>query len=395
MEINLRSIYECDSKLYYDVVEYDNTLVKMKNKILSVDELLDEQKVASPKRCDFCITDGILRCNPEISKLPIDRILLRKAISAADWYDNSPGENSIYKLFLEGLVNNYLVMSDDESDWDKSCGAVPFSDIKFSATTMTVYACIHSGDGIRNQMIVTHTDNVLEFKPMVIAVEGVKNSVSGCHDLKRSVIINNVEYSLWETDILTVYDEVLFSAGLVNQACCESNILKSAIQVCSDFIGGLTSYLGNDAVEWIGGGGSFRSDYGVYFISSLQPLSKRIRDVIEDTTLKEITTGKTAEDVEKAVVKELGYFSMDNRISRFATRIFVSVATADGDVAQRLKTAFQLKRQLEVRKFWLDMYQYRVRVNSFLSEKSLTPFNHPVLVGGNTKEYTKVKARYY
>lgn len=397
MEINLRFIYDIGKVRMYDIIEYDDKLVEMTQKILDLDGLQIELKRVNPLKCDFKITDGILQCNSMIEPCPVEEPLLHKAMCSAQLVNGMPNKSSLYQLLIEGAENGYLIVN-DEANLEHGEGTAKFTDIRFSKNTMTVYARMYDSEGFYNRMLVTYSNGMLEFKPFIFATPKVLSCILGCTDLKKTVKINNVEYHLWKTGVLSVYDDsVVYAQGIVNQACCEDIVYGGALTMASDFISGLTEYLGYEdrKLQWSGGSGDYRSVYGVYFTSSCPKLGEQAREIIRRTVLNALSQGVSCEEARKIVANALDEINCKNRTSVFSANVFAVLAAKEGSVQEKLKCALETKNELQQRIFWRNLYLYRVRTYLLFQRINPVPFSRPALFGGNTTEYTNVKAAFY
>lgn len=395
MDINLRGIYKVRDDLYYNIIEFDQQYLRFKCKTLTIKELEQEVMEYSESSCDFKINDGIVLYNPLLKPVEVEQRFIQNLIKTQAEVDNMPELGSLYSLLMEGVEKGFCVVDRWDSE-DKKAIISKFSNIHFSRNTMSVYVKMHSDEGVYNKMLVTFEDGILKFHPFTVATTGVVSGIPGCEDLKTTIKINNVEYNLWQTNSLSLYESSsIFSEGVVNQACCDSVVYASAIMIVSDFIDDHVVYSADSkASEWVGGNKDYRSNLGVYFSPSCRIPTRQLRASIMLFLQDEFDKGKTYDEAYSAVCEWLtgtGYF---NRCTNYAAKVLGLVLGAEGTLKDKLQVAFVIKDKLQNKQFWADMYCYRIRTVAYLQKANLVSHTRPCLVGGNTKDYTNVRAGY-
>lgn len=391
MKASLRMILKCNEVLYFDVVQYDLTFTSIKSQLLTYEELYSMCESMPVEDRDFNIDNKLLQCNPILKIVQVDEQTL-DAVKECDAMEcERIPEYALYSLLQRGIEQKFLILDDKKENWKDNTGVAGFSNIHFSSSTMTVYVRMFDGNNIYNKMIVTMDDNGnLQFKPFLIAVPENTLTVPECKDLNRTVEINNVKYRIWETGDLSLCVGVALADGVINQAQFNSTRYQSAINLCKDFLKDKTDFIG-DAPQWGGGTKSYAFNYGVYLKSSATPLDRTARRSILFATEKTITEG-IKEPIE-IVRYVLDYCTGDRKTASQLLKYVSSISakiTASGDGVERIKAASELLYQLQCIQFYTDMYLYRVRVYSYTRKMSLTKRGVTWLVGGNTKEFTKV-----
>lgn len=398
MRATLRTIFNCGETKFYDVVLTDDKLISTRNLILTLEKL---QELAGREecKCDFSIEDGILWCSPDMPLLPVDAVFVDKVKYVAGTMNSTPSDGTIFRLLQLIAENDYLILDQDLSaeEYARGEGVARFVDVHFSESTMTVYARMHKNQGIYNCMLVRHDGKkALLFNKFRVATKMDVVAIPGCKDLNKEVVINSVKYKLWETEVLSVCDEVVIAGGIINRAAAEVKVYRGALVMCDRYISMVTKYLGNEtAVKWSGGDTSYKSPYGVYLESTISKLSTNITGFIEDEVLHEFANGGTRETATNRVVAMLDKIGGNSIVNVYAASVYAGIAATEGDASQKLSVAIDTKKLIGAQLFWRAMYLYRVRAYSFLTETRLCSGSSGYVTGGNLKEYTKVKARYY
>lgn len=394
MKLVLSAIYVCNGVKYYEIVAYDNTFVKIQSYVLTIQQLIKFVEGVNPAFCDFRIVQGILECNPTVTEIPITQDLLHDVL-ATNGEELQINQYSLYRLLEFGVQNDLLVLNSvDDDELQAGYGVARFKDIKFSESTMTVYIQMHNADGIFNKMITTANEGTLTFRKFFVAAKN-STAVPGCVDLKKSIILHNVEYHLFETDELCIYDEsVRFIPGVLNQACFESVVFKTLSSMCKDFIQGITSCISTtDASSaWVGGSKDYKSSKGVWLKSSLKPLTTRERKLIEDVALRSETDDCAA--LQSEVYERVKYSLPQNRLVSVSVKIFAELLTEQGDLTDKVDYALLRKTSFDKRVFWADMYAYRVRTITFLHKRKLTQVGAASISGGCNQEFTVVNTNF-
>lgn len=396
MKMVLSAIYVCNGVKYYDVVTYDSTFTKIVSYVLTIQQLVKLVENVNSAYCDFRVVQGILECNPTVTEIPITQDLLKDvlAVNGAE-VEVQAAQNSLYRLLEFGVQNELLVLNSvDVDELQAGYGIAKFRNIKFSDSTMTAYVQMHNADGIFNKMITVMNDGVISFRKFFVAAKN-STTIPGCIDLKKTVTLHNVEYHLFETNELCIYDEnVRFIPGVLNQACFESVVFKTLSSMCNDFIQGITSCISTvDASSvWVGGSKDYKSSKGVWLKSSLKPLTARERRLIEDISLRSKTDDCAA--LQSEVYERVRYSLPQNRLVEICVRTFAELQTEPGDLTDKVDYALLRKASFDTCIFWADMYAYRVRTMTYLHKRKLTRVGAASISGGCNQEFTVVNANF-
>lgn len=394
MDIILDDIFKVRDTLMYAITMSDEKLLHVQGKLLTLDELVAEVDNISKPACDFKIEDGVLRCNPMITPIDIDDLLFQEMIAHNNCI-NSPGDNSLYKLLQLGVENDYVILGGDSSEaWERGEALTKFRNIKFSNSTMSVYARMRNVDGIFNKMIVVMTDGRLEFRPFKFAIPTTSLQYPTVGTKTAETLkINNVDYTVWETGILSIYDEVEISLGLVNQSLCDNKVYAECIKLLDDFLAGAFK-IGNSEVEWAGGKNDYSTQYGVYFKTSCKGIGQVTRNELQRIVLEAKMAGKPVTDAMQEGMQYLERTTNKTRSTVFALKVFAGLIYKKDVQDELIREIFNMKTALTERIFWRSLYSYRVRTNAYLLKLQLTPMNMPMLYGGNTTEYATVQTNY-
>lgn len=398
MKATLRMILKCSDVMYYDVIQYNLTFLNFKSCILTFEGLqafCDEIKSSDR---DFNIEAGMLKCNPVLREVSIDEKTLKTLIECDELESTSEMKGgSLYNLLDYCLTNKCLIVDDDKEDWNNSFGVTFFRNVHFSSSTMTIYARMYNADGLYNKMIVTMDNNNgrLVFKPFTIAApEGISLQFC-CESLNESVILNNVKYTLWRTDYLSICDLVPLADGVINQAALYAVRYTDGMNICMDYLKSVTDRLDDTTVSWGGGDGSYAFKYGVYIKSSAVALSRKTRMILLKNAEKLVKSRGSVDETSYAAQSEFAQLLLnecgtENNALKFGASVTAKIFYNSKNMAERVAIASSLLHQFTMMTFYTKMYLYKVRTYSYLQHCSLVKASAPQIVGGNTKEFAKV-----
>ena len=193
---------------------------------------------------------------------------------------------------------------------------------------------------------------------------------------------------------MSLYDDVDISFGLMNQCACDTKVHTECIKTVSAFLTGI-SEKDVDGYTWSGVGELYPSEYGVYLKTSCKGIAQLTRATIQDILMKAAVEGHTKSDAVEKCKKYLKDREVFTRAAIYSTMVLADLIFNGGSAGQLVSNCLNFKRQLHEKIFWQDLYLYRVRTNVFFSKSNLVPYNHPVICGGNTTEYTILEERLY
>lgn len=375
MNYNLVCIFKVapSGNKYYCIVEYDSTVTQFRRMVLSLDEV---QAVLQRdgRYCDFSITDGVFRCNPEVVELNVTQ-------KHVDEYRNDStvywDEESLYGLLASGIHGNFLILDSEPEPDQVFCGMdgiATFSSVRFSEGTMSIYVPMHEGNALHNKMIVKMEDGNLGFSPFYFAVPATECIPYQCIDVGKSISINSTIYRVALADKLKIYDSsaAIFD-GVINYCAYKGRMLNDAIKTLR-----LCISSGDSGIVWSGGTGGYKSPFGVYFKSSYQPMNEQQRFEL-------LNRAKTVsqESAEATPGYSIG--------GKYAVRLLRVAGGSSNDEESMLAKLYDFIGEMRNGEFWASMYLYRVRVRAYLERYA---FPRSYLVGGCTREFTVINKQY-
>lgn len=394
MENVLDNIYRCKDKELYHVAVVDEELLHVSHKVCTSEEL---ENLTKTEKCDFSFEHGILRCNSMLKISDITEDLFESLLRSEQSGNKGPDSSVVYSLFAMGIKEDFIILDgENETDWCKNIGIAAFRNIQFSKTTMSVYARMCNGeDGIFNKMIITSDNGVLTFHPFKFGIccddNNTHVAISGCSNTGAVIKLHGRDYQVWETSLLNIYDaNTEFSPAVVNQSMCDVQVMQTSLDMVNDFIAGLSGT--EETYQWAGGSSDYSGQRGVYLESSCKKLSRKHMNGLKSAVLEALSEGKSEEDVKEAGFTYLKNVNNFDRLGAYVTIILTQLALHPGDFNEKLTFAFNTKKQIQNRLFWLNMYLYRVRTKALLEQRTLTSYGQPYLVGGNTREFTIVNS---
>lgn len=274
-------------------VDYNNTIVGYSLVFSSADfseiyeEIVPSDKIfdvlSSGYTYDFNIVSGVLMCEdvPRITASETDYNLfsIKRRINFDD--------DTIYSFILEGMLNDYLIVDDSILEVDEYTGGAvaKFDRIQIAKSTMSMYVNMYDSSDIYHQTLAYLHDGIIELKPFYVAVP-VSTKTLKFDRVQVAKKINNVEYDIYVVKDVPIYSSAMVTAtALINKAVQMSLKYDAMIRGLESYMRFINEALGDTQetnYKWVGKNTSLKSDYGVYFESSMKKLTrKECNDVID------------------------------------------------------------------------------------------------------------------
>ena len=363
---------ENDNSLLYEVVKCDDTFstIQIERVTLSELELL---AVTSDLKTDFSFEDGYLKCNT-VKRLWCDESIKSSAGKHQIIEEKFNTEKTIYTLLSMGVKEKFYFIADELVGLSKyqGTGIVPFSHVKFSQSSMSVYYReVLDGVG-RNHYLISTEANSIRFNPFYFLVPSEKVE-SIPFQRKGAIIVNNVEYSVYYSGSLGIIEPVkIGSPALVNQANSERVKNASALKA-TDFVLGPV-WGESSKIQWDNSNRTSHHIRTIIFSSSQKVLSTNSVERIYHSVLDNGRDGMRSEYSYPAFV---------------VANWFVWLSENVTNETELIAAAKQFREGFSERLFFADLYLYRIRAFACYGIVHL-PMNQP-LCGGTNGGFTVVK----
>ena len=383
-------------------VDYNNTIIGYSLVFSSADfseiyeEIVPSDKIFdvlnSGYTYDFNIVSGVLMCEdvPRITASETDYNLfsIKRRINFDD--------DTIYSFILEGMRNDYLIVDDSILEVDEYTGGAvaKFDRIQIAKSTMSMYVNMYDSSDIYHQTLAYLHDGIIELKPFYVAVP------TSARPLKFDKIqvakkINNVEYDIYVVKDVPIYSSAMITAtALINKAVQMSLKYDAMIRGLESYMRFINEALGDTQesnYKWVGKNTSLKSDYGVYFESSMKKLTrKECNDVIDAIVYSIVPESANVADAME-LLKKKGF----SPLQLAAAVGIIHVVYATETVADCLSLGAQYLSDARRCKLKTDLFLYRIRVTSYIMRIPLVDKKRPILDGSEENAYTLVNACNY
>lgn len=382
----LNNIYVTDDKNYYGLIYSNRLFTKIGWSVVDMEHLVNERK--KDYIFDFSIENGLLK-SFEVDRVQgIDVVgsMINKGIDDCELDQNA----NIYTLFSKGLENNWHFIDyvgDEEI-------RTPFSSIRFSKSTMTVYYLIVTKDNkLLNRTIIKDKDGTLTVSKFTFESNEYVNGYCTLEFIKQTE--GGYRYNV---PVIGIYQSCNFiSHPLINKSATLLNRTSTIIAILKCFKKSFISSLGvedNTDLEWIGGTHSAPKN-GVFFKTSNQVVTedgacKCIEYLINETdmsadrelAIKQVNESSYSDDVKialRAILKNINKSSVADNLAMLNSML-----------------TFYTKYNV-----YCAMYLYTIRSLVFFKKQNILPrlngdgsIRPPVISGGDERTYTIVKEVY-
>lgn len=382
MSTLLNKILSCGEERFYDIVNVDRNYTNLEREIIDEKSLIERYN-NSTELLDFKIADGVLMCNSLHKEVTCSHSEIVKAMGNKEICKAEKG--SIYKFLEEGAINGYLFVNlHDDGTID---GMTPFTSLKFSKSTMTVQVHMITDESIYNKVIIHNRGGVLQTNKFHYAVPA--NKLNVCEsDIKMKFTKDDVEYFVYESGDLKLFENEKFIMPAVNQCASASVKMNDALKTMKAFRSAL--YRKDDGKSWEGGSSSYKNEPSVVFESTCKKLQMRQRNYLVSYAL-DVIEGRSM-SFKEVVMDSMVASGWDTPSAMMSVKMLDMVVSAER--SSMFQCLQELIRVLETNTFFLDLFLYRMRVFILLTEYLPVNRNSPYLIGGNTTDFTEVKTKF-
>lgn len=351
-----------DNVQYYEVIKCDKSFSEIQIERVSLAEL---ELLSSLQEyvTDFSFEGDYLKCAP-VKRVPCDISIEKSAKTHRILKEEFNKEKNLYTLLHEGVVGGFKFIADELIGLTKykGTGVVPFSHVKFSQSSMSVYYReVVNGVG-KNHYLISTEANSIKFRPFYFLVPAERTE-SIPYDRKGAMVVNNIEYSVYYSGSLGIVEPVkINSPALTNQANSERVRQASAVKA-TDFV--LDSIYHDDEFAWDDSNRSSHNIHTIKFTASQKVLSKKS----VESLYQKVIDGEKKDGLSYPATMVFVWFSWLLQHAKSETEIIAA--------------AKQFKESFSERLFFADLYLYRIRVFVCYSKRINMPLNHPLYGGAN------------
>lgn len=389
MELSLKCVYNVAGTPYYSIIRYDEHLLNISQHIYNLQELKDELSVSGDARHDFSIEDGMLRCNMMTQTYNIDNATLLSFKDEMKHNVSFLRSGSLYSVLALCVAHDAIILDPQFSDkWSEGLGLAKAADIQFGEDDMSCFVRMLNNNGYYKYQIVKCDENgKAHFNELQFAMNELSEPIDNVIITSKAVRLGSENIPVYSSDVLGIYDDIILSGGLINQASCDSVVNKCAIKMCNKY---LERTLISNALNTQEQGPSAVASPGVYVRSSCTLLSDLIFDKIYDIVMAEVNSNatQTDEQIISTVLEKCKTKDVDIRALTYSTNTLLRILKVKQSVFAQIQAAFTMRHELNKQRFWNDMYVYRVRNLHNLS--GITYSDTMKFYGGNTTEFTEI-----
>lgn len=383
MSTVLNKILSCDGERYYDIVEIDNYYTKLTREIIDEKTLITRYNNNTDGILDFEVFDGVLRCNSLQKEVNCSHGEIIKLMNKVETCKSDEG--SVYEFLERGALNGYYFVELNENNEVESM--TPFTNTKFSRSTMTVQVYLVKEDAIHNLVLIHNRGGVLQVNKFKYAVPSEVVS-----DISEPAITtferDGQEFVVFETGELKLFENEKFIAPAINQCASNSVKVNDALKTMKAFKTAL--YRQEESVSWDGGSRSYKNEPAVEFESTCKKLTMRQRNYLISNAL-DVIEGRSM--IFKDLVKEdMITTGWDTPSANMSVNVLNMIVTSPRE--EMIQRLLMLIKTLETNAFFWDLFLYRMRVFILLTEYLPVNKNSPYLAGGNTMDFTAIKTKF-
>lgn len=370
----LKSIYvdENDVGIYYEAEVSDTIMAKtgiMIKTLAEWKELFSKQSITA----NFSFEDDYLKCSPDIPRYPIAGM-----ISSSEDTSIFNESNKFYYFIFNGIVNKYILCEDgialSEDSSYHGTEITEFSSIKFSKSTMTMYAMLNSENGFYNKVLIYLSDVDLVINKFYYGIPKDAENIIPMGKFIKDMDINNNEYAIYciEPEDVQLICNVTFSENLIALSVVLSQKFKDIVDVLGMYYKcSYQTLVGNtDDTEkqWCGGSSSYASRYGVYMETSLAPLSEYQIDALCGYLYKLEDTFAVHHSVDK-LLEEIDSLDLNTRSSDVLRTLVPIIFSENGSKEDFLTLLRSSLKSYESIYCIYNLYLYCIRINAYLQKK--------------------------
>lgn len=382
----LNNIYVTDDKNYYGLVYSDRLFTRVGWSVIDMEHLIEERK--KNYIFDFSIENGLLKSFEvdKIQGISVIEPLINNGIEDCELDQNA----NIYTLFSKGLENDWHFIDHVGEEEIKT----PFSSIRFSKSTMTVYYLIVTKDNkLLNRTIIKDRDGTLSVSKFTFEANECINDYNTLDLVEQTGSIYR-----YDVPVISIYQSCnIITHPLINKAATLFNRTSTIVTILKCFKKSFISSLGaedNTNLEWIGSTHSAPKN-GVFFKASNQVVTEDgacrcVEYLINETAM--------ATDRELAIEQvNKSRYSDDIKIALRAILKNINKSSIADNLAM-LNSMLTFYTKYNV---YCAMYLYTIRSLMFFKKQSILPrlnndgsIRPPVVSGGDEQTYTIIKEVY-
>lgn len=374
-----------DVSKVYEVVKCDDTFSTVTIERVSLIEL-EQLAQSSDLITDFCFEEGYLKCDP-VKRVWCDASVensMKQHLTKTDSYGNKK-ERGLYSLLMNGVNDGYYFIADELVGLKsyKGTGVVPFSHVRFSQSSMSLFFReVVNGVGSNHYIISTEANSV-NFRPFYFLVPATLNE-SLPYEFKGSMNVNNVEYTVYYSDMLGVVEPInIISPVVLNKASCARAKYASAVNAAKLVLDSCIP--SNDKVEWDNSSHKIHNIRTIRFNCTMKPLTTS--DVAKiHTDVKKLIDEFHDFDIVRQEIARVGYKSPAYYVAMWFAFISFRIDNQT-DLIAIAKESLELHCR---RLFFADLYLYRIRMY-YCYNGGLTLPLHTVIYGSNEDGVTVIE----
>lgn len=332
---------------------------------------------------DFKIDNDYLQCNSEIADVLQNDLVLK----SKDRVIELENEDSIFTFFMEGVRNDFLILSDDAySSGDFTDGYCKFSKIQFSKGTMSCYCKIVKDNKVFNKMLITvDCSNIVMNSFFFATPRDYDFSNSSC-DFKKTMEFKGISYNVWEAKSLLVYENnVCLSYSMINKAVNMLERYRAVRATVNDIYSKFMPE--SDKMEWVGGNNDYTPKYYVFLNSSGKKFTATARKDVLNFVMMSLEECNYQEFLQK-LGKKKSFSALQRFVSAYVAKLMFYLQDNPDSFVTELT---HILNKLDSSIMQISMYLYRVRLHTLVTKEHLVSTDCPIIIGGGEQNFTIVE----
>lgn len=371
---------------FFEIVKADNSFADVRTSYVSLDTL--KKLSTDPKlTTDFSFEDGYLKCDSTVNRVCSNDLIKGQVSKQFSIYDSS---NSLFDLLMLGVNNGFYLVDDrvaKNSTWTGN-GFTSFHNIKFSKSSMSIYARVIFKDTCFNKHIVKLQRGILKFYPFKFLVpKDFCGDLSDCKKLGE-IVINNISYFLYEVATMSLFCPINnITPPLINYANGRVLRFSEVLKVLRQYRNQLLHAIGNNtpAPKWVEDNDEVKEPfYGITFeyngkgVSSTKELLDHVVHLCD--------LGKTPDEVKQELIR-----TKYNPTECLAGYVVASISTNSSSAIEAISNIGEMTASISKELFFADLFLYKFRSYSYLSKRNIAPLTQPYFTGGCLGGITNIR----
>lgn len=380
--LNCAYVTQNDETQVYEVVRSEDTFTNVRMMWLDLKQLQELAKEQDVVR-DFSFDSGFLKC-ANIARVRISDDILKAYKNHTIKTDLTEfPEGTILTMLKQGVENDFCFVSDELVNLDRYVGekVTPFSKVKFSQSSMSIYYSEVADGTIQNKYVVRSKGRIFEFEPFYFIVpEECEESVYG--KFIKHIQVNNRNYNLFYAENASLIERIkMLPMALVNKAVCLRCRVSSAVKVLEC----LCKPYRDESLTWVGNNHAEHSLSMIEFISSYRGITSA-RDAQEIIDVVKELQQPTFDETKRAI-----YRYNQDIVFRFAAQWAANIIQSSVTTADLINNCQEGIRQLSITIFYIDLFLYRIRSFSFKTNNELLRYSKNQFFGSNEPGFTLIR----